>query len=130
MDLTFRFRRRGGGRAARGRRRSGKAFSPTTTHSTSGQKAIYALLDEDRRSLFQEYEKEGRLDGWLDYRWTDEHTGMTRITLTGGYVRGDHAVVLFDGSNGYIDHLHGEALLRREDGAWRIHRDMVSVGSR
>ena len=55
---------------------------------------------------------------------------MKTITITGGFVRGDHAVVLFDGSNSYIDHLHGEAVLRREDGAWRIHRDMVSVGPR
>ena len=94
------------------------------------KKAIYALLDEDRRSLFREYEKESRLDGWLDYRWHDEHTEMKTITITGGFVRGDHAVVLFDGNNSYIDQLHGEAVLRREDGAWRIHRDMVSVGSR
>ena len=45
-------------------------------------------------------------------------------------MRGDRAVVLFDGANSYIEKLHGEAVLRREGGAWLIHRDMVAVGSR
>lgn len=94
------------------------------------KKALYALLDADRKALFQEYEKEGRLDGWLDYRWHDEHTEMKTIRITGGFVRGDRAVVLFDGNNSYIDHLHGEAGLRQEGGAWLVHRDMVEVGSR
>lgn len=94
------------------------------------KKAIFALLDADRKALFTEYEKEGRLEGWLDYRWQDEHTEMKTIQITGGFVRGGRAVILFDGSNSYIDHLHGEAVLRQEDGAWRIHRDMVEVGSR
>ena len=94
------------------------------------KKAIYALSDAAMKARFQEYEKKGDLDGYLDYRWKDEHTEMKTIRITGGFVRGDRAVVLFDGNNTYIDHLYGEALLRQEGGAWLFHRDMVDVGTR
>jgi hypothetical protein len=93
-------------------------------------KAIYALLDAEMKGRFDEYRKKGQLDGWLDYRWKDEHTELKTIRITGGFVRGDRAVVLFDASNPWIDHLHGEAILRREGGAWLFHRDMVDVGQR
>ena len=93
-------------------------------------KAIRALLDDAMKARFDEYEKKDELEGWLDYRWKDEHTEMRTIRITGGFVRGDRAVVLFDGSNSYIDHLYGEALLRREGGAWLVHKDMVGVGTR
>ncbi len=93
-------------------------------------KAILALLDAPMKARFAEYEKEGNLEAWLDYRWKDEHTEMKTIRITGGFVRGDRAVVLFDGSNTYIDHLHGEALMRREGGVWLFHSDMVAVGER
>ncbi len=92
--------------------------------------AILALSDADMKKRFREYEKEGKLDGYLDSRWHDEHTELKTIAITGGYVRGDHAVVLFDATNAYIDHLYGEAILRREGGAWLFHRDMVDVGTR
>lgn len=92
--------------------------------------AILALLDADMKKRFQDYEKKGELDGWLDYRWHDEHTELKTIALSGGFTRGDHAVVLFDATNAYIDHLYGEAILRREGGAWLFHRDMVDVGTR
>ena len=94
------------------------------------KKAILALSDADMKKRFLDYEKQGKLDGYLDYRWHDEHTDLKTITITGGYVRGDHAVVLFDATNAYIDHLHGEAVLRREGGAWLFHRDVVDVGER
>jgi len=93
-------------------------------------KAILALSDADMKKRFLDYEKQGKLDGYLDYRWHDEHTDLRTIAITGGFVRGDRAVVLFDGSNAYIDHLYGEAILRRENGAWLFHRDMVDVGTR
>jgi hypothetical protein len=94
------------------------------------KKAILALSDADMKKRFLDYEKQGKLDGYLDYRWHDEHSDLKTIAITGGYLRGDHAVVLFDASNAYIDHLYGEAILRREGGAWLFHRDMVQVGSR
>ncbi|MEP6994302.1 MAG: hypothetical protein ABI968_07255 [Acidobacteriota bacterium] len=94
------------------------------------KKAIFALLDADRKSSFTKYEKEDKLDGYLEYRWREEHVEMTAVTITGGFIRGDHAVVLFDGKNAYIDAMHGEAVLRREGGAWLVHRDLVSIGAR
>jgi hypothetical protein len=93
-------------------------------------KAIYATLDSPMKARFDEHEKEGNLEDWLDYRWKDEHTELKSIRITGGFVKGDRAVVLFDGANSYIDHLHGEALMRREGGAWLFHTDIVAVGER
>ncbi len=94
------------------------------------KKALYALFDDARKRLYTEYEKNGKLDGYLDYLWHDEHTDLKSVNITGGFIRGDRAVILFDASNPYIDAMHGEALLRQEGGAWRVHRDMISVGSR
>jgi len=94
------------------------------------KKALYALLDAEERARWEKYNAEGKVDEWLDFRWKDEHTELTQIRVTGGYVDGDRAVVLFDGKNGYIDALHGEAQLRRENGQWLVGGDMVSVGAR
>lgn len=94
------------------------------------KKALYALLDAEERKRWEKYNAENKVDEWLDYRWKEEHTELTSIRITGGFVDGDRAVVLFDGKNGYIDALHGEAQLRREDGAWLVGGDMVIVGAR
>jgi len=87
------------------------------------KKALYALFDAARKSLYTEYEKGGKLDGYLDYLWHDEHTDLKSVNITGGFIRGDRAVILFDASNPFIEALHGEALLRQEDGAWRIVKE-------
>ena len=109
----------------------GKAFlAYASALEARDKKKIYGLLDTENKQHFQKYEKEGQLDDWLGYLWKDEHTELQTIKITGGYVRGDHAVVLFDGKNAYIDKLYGEAILRREGGAWLVHRDMVQMGSR
>jgi len=94
------------------------------------KKALYALLDAEERARWEKYNAENKVDEWLDYRWKEEHTELTSIRITGGFVDGDRAVVLFDGKNGYIDALHGEAQLRREGGQWLVGGDMVSVGAR
>jgi hypothetical protein len=94
------------------------------------EKAISQIVDADYREQLKKYEGKGKLDAYLDYRWHDEHTEMKTIRITGGFEKGDRAVVLFDGSNGYIDHLYGEALLRREGGQWLVDCDMVEVGTR
>jgi hypothetical protein len=94
------------------------------------KKALYELLDAEERARWEKYNAENKVDEWLDFRWKEEHTELTGIRITGGYVNGDRAVVLFDGKNAYIDALHGEAQLRREGGAWLVGGDMVSVGAR
>ena len=94
------------------------------------KKAIHALLDADMKAMWAQDEKDGDLDGWIEYLWHDQHTMLKTIHITGGFVNGDRAVVLFTGSSVYIDHLYGEALLRREGGEWLVHTDMVDVGER
>jgi hypothetical protein len=109
----------------------GKAFlAYASALEARDKKRIYALLDAENKEHFQKYEKEGTLDDWLGYLWKEEHTELKTIRITGGFVRGDRAVVLFDGANSYIEKLHGEAVLRREGGAWLVHRDMIEIGSR
>jgi len=94
------------------------------------KKALYALLDAEERARWEKYNAENKVDEWLDYRWKEEHSELTSIRVTGGFVNGERAVVLFDGKNGYIDALHGEAQLRREGGEWLVGGEMVSVGTR
>lgn len=94
------------------------------------KKAVYAVLDADMKARWTGHEKQGDLDGYLQYLWHDQHTMLETIQITGGFTRGDRAVVLFTGSSTVIDHLYGEALLRREDGAWLVHTDMVDIGER
>jgi hypothetical protein len=92
------------------------------------KKAVYALLDAKHKALWDKYEKKG-VDVMGEY-WSDFHSKMSSLTVSGGFVRGDHAVVLFEGSSRLIDHLHGEALVRRESGVWLVHDELVSVGTR
>jgi hypothetical protein len=98
--------------------------------SGEDRKALRALLDAATQQRWDKYEKDGKLDAYVEYLRHDRHTLMRTIRITGGFVRGDRAVVLFDGSSVYIDHLYGEALLRREDGKWLVHTEMIDVGTR
>lgn len=92
--------------------------------------AVYGLLDADTKARWSKHEKDGTLDGYVEYLWHEAHTLMKEIRVTGGFTRGDRAVVLFDGSSVYIEHLYGEALLREEGGRWLVHSEMVDVGTR
>ncbi len=94
------------------------------------KKALFALIDSEMKKRWAACEKDGTLDGYIEHLWHDQHTMLRTIHVTGGFTRDDRAVVLFDGSSAFIDHLHGEALLRREAGAWLVHTDMVDVGER
>lgn len=92
------------------------------------RKGVLAALDAHQRKRWDKYEKKGIdvMQGW----WDHMHGSMESISVTGGYVRGDHAVVLFNGSSKTIDHLYGEALLRRENGVWVVRDELVRVGTR
>jgi hypothetical protein len=102
----------------------------STALGKGDRKAVYALLDADRKARWGKQEKDGSLDDYVEYLWHDLHTLMKEIRVTGGFTRGNRAVVLFDGSNTFIDHLYGEALLREEGGQWLVHTEMVDVGTR
>ena len=73
------------------------------------KKAIYALLDADMKAMWAKDEKDGDLDGWIEYLWHDQHTMLKTIQIGRRFRNGDRAVVLFTGSNVFIDHLYGEA---------------------
>jgi hypothetical protein len=46
--------------------------------------------------------------------------------VTGGFVRGDRAVLPVRGKNSYAS-LEGEALMRQEDGRWRFYTELFHV---
>ncbi|HYB54031.1 MAG TPA: hypothetical protein VEG84_09205 [Thermoanaerobaculia bacterium] len=94
------------------------------------RKAVFALLDLEMKARWRRYEFEKKLDAYFDYRWEDMHGKMRAVHITGGFVRGGRAVVLFTGKSDAVEALHGEALLREEDGSWFVHHDMVDVGWR
>ena len=125
------FRRRRGATPAR-RRRSARAKRTSRTPPRSRRETARRtrdLLDAAKKRAGTNTTRKD-LDDWLDDLWDGAHTGLQTIRITGGFVRGDRAVVLFDGSSRILDHLHGEALLRRENGRWLVHGEMVDIGSR
>jgi hypothetical protein len=96
--------------------------------NANDKRAAYAALSSKTKALWDRFEKKGVdvVDAQLD----QIHDNMTSVNVTRGYVHGDHAVLLFDGSSKVIDHLHGEALMRRENGAWGLQDELMSVGAR
>ncbi|HTY42281.1 MAG TPA: hypothetical protein VMH79_10450 [Thermoanaerobaculia bacterium] len=109
----------------------GKAYLAYAAALERGDKAaVRALLDARAKERWDGHAADGDLDAYVEYLWHDVHTLMKTIRITGGFVRGDRAVVLLDGSSVFIDRLHGEALLRREDGRWLVRAEMIDVGPR
>ena len=70
------------------------------------------------------------LDRWVDFKRDRQHAGMSKVSITGGYLKGEHAVVMFTGSSTSIDNLYGEAVLRREGGKWLFEDEWTDVGTR
>jgi hypothetical protein len=98
-----------------------------TALETRNQKALFDLLTGEGQQLWSQREKEGKLDRALEYRWAKEHLELTQPQITGGYVRGEDAVVLVKGKNSYSS-LKGEVALRREGSRWRIRDEIFGVG--
>jgi hypothetical protein len=92
--------------------------------------ALNAVSDDHGKELLSKHEKLGDLDEYLGYRWNETHYRMQRVTVSGGFVRGDRAVILFDGNSKMFDRLHGEAVLRRDGGTWRVAEELVQIGKR
>lgn len=91
-------------------------------------RAVHAALVAKRRANWDKWKAQGR--DVMGRQWDDLHARMSDVTITGGYQRGEHAVVLFDGRSTLVDRLHGEALLRQENGEWHLQDELVSVGAR
>jgi hypothetical protein len=98
--------------------------------ATSDAAALKAVSDGHGKEVLAKHQSQGDLAEYLDYRWNDMHYRMQSVTVVGGYVRGDHAVILFDGSSKLFDALHGEVILRRAGGAWLVADELVQIGKR
>ena len=98
--------------------------------SMSDAAALKTVLDSRGKEVLAKHQNQGDLAEYLDYRWSDVHYRMQSVAVVGGYVRGDHAVILFDGSSKLFDALHGEALLRRAGKAWLVAEELVQIGKR
>ena len=92
--------------------------------------ALRAAIDARNKRHWAEHVKAKDLEGWLDYKYDQAHGRMNSVSIVGGYVKGDHAVVLFTGSSTTIDRLYGEAVLRREGGAWLFEDEWTDAGAR
>ena len=94
---------------------------------STDKKALFDLLDARGRELWKTREKEGKVDRALQYRWEKEHLELKDPRITGGFLRGDQAIVLVKGTNSYAS-LQGEVALRLEEGRWRIRDEIFGLG--
>ncbi len=83
--------------------------------------AIRNLLTTERRETWNDAEKNGNGEGFLSWLRTD-HPATVRVTE--GFVQGDHALLLLEGS-GESGKVRGEAQLSREQGAWRFEEEEI-----
>ncbi len=98
--------------------------------ATGDLPALKAASGSRGREVLAKYGQQGEAREYANFRWEERHLRMTTVTIVGGFVKGDRAVVLFDGSNAAQLALRGEAVLRREGGAWRVDDELVQVGKR
>lgn len=109
----------------------GRAYRAYTKALEAGDvKALKAASTARGKVLVDKYEKNGEIKGYVDYRWDEVHYRMQAVNIVGGYVRGDRAVVLFDGNSKMFDALHGEVTLHNEGGAWLVDEELVQIGKR
>ena len=92
--------------------------------------ALKTASDTRGRETIARYEQQNEARAYASFRWDERHLRMTTVTIVGGFVKGDRAVVLFEGSSAAAPALHGEAVLRREGGAWRVDDELVQAGAR
>jgi hypothetical protein len=93
-------------------------------------KTLKGLTDARYNQRLAEHEKAGDLQEYLEYRWEDVHMRLANIKVTGGFVRGDYAVLLIEGSNPIFDNLSGDAIFTREGGTWRMGDELLQIGKR
>ena len=106
----------------------GKVYRAYAASLQAGDvKAARALLGARVGAYWQKMEKAGKLDGYVEYTWKEKHLGMKNPRVTGGFVDGDRAVLLVKGESGIYGSLHGDAILTREDGKWRLSDELLNV---
>ena len=92
------------------------------------RKAIFDLLDAHTQEFWKKREKEGKLDSYLDYRADKVHYRIKDARIVRGYVRENQAVLLIKAASPVIDHLHGQVVLTKESGRWKISDEVYEVG--
>lgn len=107
----------------------GSAFRKYNAAMQSGdQKAIVASFDKHNREKCAKYQKEGKLDQYIEYRTDKRHWNMKSASIVGGYVRENQAVLLVKASSALLDHFHGQVTLNKEDGQWKISDEVYEIG--
>jgi len=100
----------------------GKAYLAYDRALTSGDRAALAgLLSSARRSTWKSAEHDGRGDDFVAVLG-EEHPA--NVAVVEGYVQGNQALLLLAG-RGAAGPTHGEALMTREQGAWRFEEETL-----
>ncbi len=89
--------------------------------------ALKKLFAEKRLEDWRENEEAGQGDAYLKSVLEEHHTQTLHVTE--GFVKGDEALVLVEGEHPSIGKVKGEALLRQENGAWRVLDETYQIGS-
>lgn len=89
--------------------------------------ALEPLLSADRRETWTSAEKKGQLGGFVDYL-ASEHPEKS-VRIASGFAKGNTAVLLVAGES-TAGKLVGEALLMKENGAWRVDDELMELDLR
>ncbi len=89
--------------------------------------ALKPLLSQDQRGFIEGLEKDGKADAHVQALAT-AHPGRS-LRVTGGYAKGDKAVLLIAGES-FVGPVTGEVLLVREAGQWRVDDEITERGAR
>ena len=96
--------------------------------SGDNNKAVFDLLDSNLQAQWKKQEKAGKLAGYLDYRADKVHWNLKEASVVRGFQRDNTAVLLVKGHSGTIDHIHGQVVLTKESGRWKISDEVYEVG--
>lgn len=98
-------------------------------------KGVFDRLDAANQQRWKKIELEdktdrGRLERYIAFREKDFHWNLKDkdARIVGGYVRGDQAVLLVKARNTYVDHIHGQVTLTKENGRWKVGDEVYDVG--
>ncbi|HUJ15605.1 MAG TPA: hypothetical protein VL284_17595 [Thermoanaerobaculia bacterium] len=107
----------------------GAAYKTYNKAMESGDRqAIFDALDSHLQSFWKKQEKAGKLDGYLEYRQQSVHYHISEAHIIRGFSRPDEAVLLVNASSPLLDHLHGQVVLKREGGRWKISDEVYETG--
>lgn len=107
----------------------GTAYNAYNKAMNAGdRKAIFDLLDAHTQEFWKKREKEGKLESYLDYREDKVHYRIKDARIVRGFVRENQAVLLIKAASPVIDHLHGQVVLTKESGRWKISDEVYEVG--